>query len=79
MPEWRNGRRRGLKILGSKDRAGSSPALGTIAPLAQLVEHQAFNLLVVGSSPTGCTIALKTCCYMEPTTERKQHDLERQA
>ena len=55
MPEWRNGRRRGLKILRSQDHAGSSPALGTIAPLAQLVEHQAFNLLVVGSNPTGCT------------------------
>ena len=29
-PEWRNGRRTGLKILGRNRRAGSSPASGTI-------------------------------------------------
>ena len=34
MPKWRNGRRKGLKILRRKLRAGSSPALGTIVTLA---------------------------------------------
>ena len=29
MPEWRNGRRTGLKILRRQLRAGSSPASGT--------------------------------------------------
>src|SRR5258708_36051414 len=29
VPRWRNGRRRGLKILRGQPRAGSSPALGT--------------------------------------------------
>lgn len=29
MPKWRNGRRKGLKILRWKHHAGSSPALGT--------------------------------------------------
>ena len=29
LPEWRNGRRRGLKIPRSQGRAGSSPASGT--------------------------------------------------
>ena len=29
VPRWRNGRRRGLKILRPKGHAGSSPALGT--------------------------------------------------
>jgi hypothetical protein len=29
VPRWRNGRRRGLKILRAQARAGSSPALGT--------------------------------------------------
>lgn len=28
MPRWWNGRHRGLKILGSKGRAGSIPARG---------------------------------------------------
>ena|GEM_PF-5356841 len=30
LPEWRNGRRTGLKIPGAKVRAGSSPASGTM-------------------------------------------------
>lgn len=29
MPDWWNGRRRGLKIPGSEDREGSSPSSGT--------------------------------------------------
>src|SRR5277367_1929141 len=32
VPRWRNGRRRGLKILRGQPRAGSSPALGTNTP-----------------------------------------------
>ena len=30
MPKWRNGRRQGLKIPWLNNRAGSSPALGTL-------------------------------------------------
>ena len=36
QPEWRNGRRRGLKILRWQHRAGSTPASGTIDSLPGL-------------------------------------------
>ena len=32
---------------------GSSPGIGTMTSLAQLVEYQAFNLAVAGSTPAG--------------------------
>ena len=34
---------------------GSSPGVGKLAHLAQLVERKTFNLVVVGSSPTAGT------------------------
>ena len=34
MPEWRNGRRSRLKICRWQQRAGSTPAFGTIANYA---------------------------------------------
>lgn len=40
---------------GDESRAGSSPAGGTHAPLAQLAEQRPFKSWVVGSSPTGGT------------------------
>lgn len=36
----------------TREVAGSSPALGTIGDIAQLVEHVTVNHVVVGSSPT---------------------------
>ena len=45
-----------LKSVGLNGLAGSSPATVTIhASVAQLVEHSAFNRIVVGSNPTGGT------------------------
>ena len=40
---------------GDVSRAGSSPAVGTHASLAQLAEQGPFKPWVVGSSPTGGT------------------------
>ena len=46
-----------LKSVDLNGLAGSSPAtVTTHASVAQLVEHSAFNRLVVGSNPTGGTI-----------------------
>ena len=48
-----------LKSVGLNGLAGSSPATVTIyAFVAQLVEHSAFNRIVVGSNPTGGTTFL---------------------
>ncbi len=55
MPRWRNGRRKRLKISRGLPRAGSSPALGTRASIAQLVEQLPLKEMVVGSIPTGGT------------------------
>lgn len=46
-----------LKSVGCNGRAGSSPVLGTRAPLAQKVEQMAFNHWVRGSNPLGRTIS----------------------
>jgi hypothetical protein len=42
MPEWRNGRRAGFKILCPKGRVGSTPTSGTVA-------KSCFVLKAVGS------------------------------
>ena len=53
-----------LKSVDHIGLAGSSPAtVTTHASVAQLVEHSAFNRLVVGSNPTGGTSFLDRYDY----------------
>ena len=53
MPNWRNWIAR---MTSNHKVAGSSPALGALARLAQSVERTTFNRVVVGSSPTSGVI-----------------------
>ena len=49
------GRHKRLKISRSQGHAGSIPAPGTTAPLAQRLEQRTHNPLVAGSNPAGGT------------------------
>lgn len=66
-PGWRNGRRSGLKIRCSQERAGSSPALGTKFPFLVLFHWQtrgkpASGTKAVQGSPTNFTHPPKKTC-----------------
>ena len=57
MLEWRNGRRKGLKIPYQQWCVGSSPTSSTNYGLvAQWLEQAAHNRLVGGSNPSGASI-----------------------
>ena len=60
MHRWRNGRHAGLRLRCPRGCAGSSPALCTHAPLAQMAEHLALNQGAAGSSPAGRTYAFSS-------------------
>ena len=61
---WRNGRRAGLRLRCPRGCAGSTPALRTQAPLAQMAEHLALNQGAAGSSPAG-----RTSCISDATAD----------
>ena len=61
---WRNGRRAGIRVRCPRGCAGSSPALRTHAPLAQMAEHLALNQGVAGSIPAG-----RTSCTSDGTED----------
>ena len=60
-----------LKSVDHIGLAGSSPATVTIhASVAQLVEHSAFNRIVVGSNPTEGTSYKPRSFYYERSTTK---------
>ena len=54
-----------MTFMPGPDRRVSFLSVVAVGPVAQLVEHGTFNLVVVGSSPTGPTNRAKVSAAVE--------------